>query len=174
MSTEWNSNLPRWSGCWASSVQYHSRFGLDCSLHSLWSCPHRNLPVCPCVSGLTPLSSDRVPFYSCNVQREQGGSMSQSCWKSIGNDTHGSNSDPVKQCAAVRTQRGETSEPPHTWCPPCCRLTCQGQSSITASVPPTIRSWEPTCPQSDKWFFFINFKDHFLYSDHFQVLFRIC
>lgn len=57
---------------------------------------------------------------------------------------------PVKQWAAVTTQRGDTSEPPHTWWPPCCRLTCQGQSSMKASVPPTIRSCEPTSPQSEK------------------------
>lgn len=48
--------------------------------------------------------------------------------------------DPAKQCAAVTTQRGDTNEPPHTCCPPCCRLTCQGQSSMKASVPPTMRS----------------------------------
>lgn len=38
--------------------------------------------------------------------------------------------DPAKQCAAVTTQRGDNSEPPHTCRPPCCRLTCQGQSSM--------------------------------------------
>lgn len=57
---------------------------------------------------------------------------------------------PLKQWAAVTTQRGDTSDPPHVCWPPCCRLTCQGQSSIKASEPPTIRSWDPACPQSEQ------------------------
>ena len=56
----------------------------------------------------------------------------------------------MKQWAAVATQRGDTKEPPHTCWPPCCRLTCQGQSSMRASVPPTMRSSLPTSPQSKK------------------------
>lgn len=75
---------------------------------------------------------------------------------------------PVKQWAAVATQRGDTSEPPHTCWPPCCRLTCQGQSSMKASVPPTIRSWEPTSPQSDKQRHLVIF-NHFLYCGPFQA-----
>lgn len=66
------------------------------------------------------------------------------------NGFHGNQTDPEKQWAAVTTQRGDTSVPPHVCWPPCCRLTCQGQCSIEASVPPTIRPSETTEPQSDK------------------------
>lgn len=66
-----NSNLPLWLGCWVSSVLCHSRFVLDCSLHSVWSCPRMSLPLCPCMSGLTPLSSDSAPFYCCKPQKKR-------------------------------------------------------------------------------------------------------
>lgn len=155
-SIKLNSNLPLWSGCWVSSMQCRSRFVVDCSLHSVWSCPHRNLRVCPCMSDLTPPSSDPAPFYCCKAQKKRGCvsfmmlSTKAINWKWCGNYT-----DPEKQWAAVTTQRGDTSEPPHVCWPPCCRLTCQGQSSMTAFVPPTIRSWEPACPQSDKQHHFV-------------------
>lgn len=60
-----------------------------------------------------------------------------------------SGTDPEKQCAAVTTQREDTSDPPQVCCPFCCRLTCHGQSSIDTSSPPTIRSDRPRSPQSD-------------------------
>lgn len=57
---------------------------------------------------------------------------------------------PVKQWAAVTTQRGDTSEPPHVCWPDRCRLTCHGQWSMDVSVPPTMRCSGPTFPQSEQ------------------------
>lgn len=70
MSIKTSSNLQLWSGCWVSSGLHHSRFVMGCSFHSLWFCPHRNLLMCPCTSGLTPLSSDSAPLYCCLVYRK--------------------------------------------------------------------------------------------------------
>lgn len=101
------------------------------------------------------------------------GNVSNGWWLSVNQEIHWNGiywncTDPVKQWAAVATQCGDTSEPPHTCWPPCCRLTCQGQSSMKASVPPTIRSWEPTCPQSDKQRHLVIF-NHFLHCGPFQA-----
>lgn len=84
--------------------------------------------------------------------------------KEVENGVYGNYTDSVKQWAAVATQCGDTREPPQIWLPPICRLTCQGQSSMTASEPPTIRSWEPTSPQSEN-------KEHFLYCSSSQTTF---
>lgn len=45
------------------------------------------------------------------------------------------------QWAAVTIQSGVMMDPPQTWVPWTCRLTCQGQSPSAAFVPPTMRLW---------------------------------
>lgn len=71
ISIKLNSNLQHWSGCWVSSLLCHNRFEPDCSLRLRWSCPHRSLPVSPCMSGLTQLSSDSAPFYCWRAQKKR-------------------------------------------------------------------------------------------------------
>lgn len=56
------------------------------------------------------------------------------------------------QCAAVTIHSGVMMEPPQTWVPWTCRLTCQGQSPRAALLPPTIRLWRiifPVTPHSE-------------------------
>lgn len=56
------------------------------------------------------------------------------------------------QWAAVTIHSGVMMEPPQTWVPCTCRLTCQGQSPGDALLPPTIRLWRivfPATPHSE-------------------------
>lgn len=61
-----------------------------------------------------------------------------SFWKQAANDWS-SSAHLSKQCAADRIQEWPMMEPPQTWRPWICRLTCHGQAPFTASVPPTMR-----------------------------------
>lgn len=45
---------------------------------------------------------------------------------------------PSTQCAAVTIQLWVMMEPPQTWVPCTCRLTCHGHCPSTAPLPPTI------------------------------------
>lgn len=55
-----------------------------------------------------------------------------------------------KQWAADITHSLLMREPPQTWLPNLCRLTCQGQLPAGASSPPTIRVFSGVMPHTEK------------------------
>lgn len=54
----------------------------------------------------------------------------------------------LKQCAAVRTQLGLMMLPPQMCSFLYCRLTCHGQASMAAGLPPSTRGARTLSPQS--------------------------